>query len=129
MHNGVPPTGNFYTRYSRLEFPKFSGFDLRTWMYKVDQFFTMDEVPFDQRVRVTSIHLEGEAIAWHRSYIRSRNSVLDPTWTECVLALSERLGEGFEDPMEELKNLQQTSTVKEYQAKFDRLLTGVKSVK
>ncbi|KAH0672795.1 hypothetical protein KY290_025029 [Solanum tuberosum] len=82
-------------------------------------------VPFDQRVRVTSIHLEGEAIAWHRSYIKSRNSVLDPTWTKCVLALSERFGEGFEDPMDELKNLQQTSTVKEYQAEFDRLLTGV----
>ncbi|KAH0679312.1 hypothetical protein KY284_020397 [Solanum tuberosum] len=29
----------------------------------VDQFFAMDEVAFDQRVRVASIHLEGEAIA------------------------------------------------------------------
>ncbi|KAH0729849.1 hypothetical protein KY285_000853 [Solanum tuberosum] len=27
-----------------------------------------DEVPYDQRVRVASIHLDGEAIAWHRSY-------------------------------------------------------------
>ncbi|KAH0673891.1 hypothetical protein KY290_026125 [Solanum tuberosum] len=39
-------------------------------------------------------------------------------------ALSERFEEGFEDPMEELKNLQQTSTVKEYQTEFNRLLTG-----
>ncbi|KAH0670728.1 hypothetical protein KY289_025221 [Solanum tuberosum] len=67
----------------------------------------------------------GKVIVWHKSYLRSRNSVLDPTWTEYVLALSERFEEGFEDPMEELKNLQQTSTVKEYQTEFNRLLTGV----
>jgi len=40
-----------------------------------------------------------------------------------LLALNERFGEGFEDPMEALKNLQQTSSVREYQAEFDRLLT------
>ncbi|OIT20446.1 hypothetical protein A4A49_53691 [Nicotiana attenuata] len=81
-------TGNFFTRYLRLKFPKFSGHDLKTWLYKVNQFSSMDEVPFDPRVKVTSIHLKGETIAWHR-------------------------------------NLVQTGSVREYQAEFDRLLTGV----
>nr|XP_033514042.1 uncharacterized protein LOC117278683 [Nicotiana tomentosiformis] len=85
----------------------------------------MDEVPFDQRVKVTSIHLEGEAIAWHRSYIKARNSVIGPTRTEYVIALNERFGEEFEDHMESLKNLMQSGSVREYQAEFDRLLTGV----
>ncbi|KAH0657590.1 hypothetical protein KY289_026338 [Solanum tuberosum] len=58
----------------------------------------MDEIPFKQRVKVASIHFE---------------------------ALNERFGEGFEDPMEALKNLQQTSSVREYQAEFDKLLTGL----
>lgn len=48
----------------------------------------MDEVPFDQRVRVAAIHLEGEVIAWHRSFLKSSVSVWDPTWTEYVLALN-----------------------------------------
>ncbi|KAH0686824.1 hypothetical protein KY290_019436 [Solanum tuberosum] len=45
-----------------------------------------------QRVKVTSIHLDGEAIAWHRSYMKARNTVIDPTWTEYILALNERFG-------------------------------------
>ncbi|XP_059283444.1 uncharacterized protein LOC132037029 [Lycium ferocissimum] len=124
FHNGASH-GNFFTRYSRLEFPRFSGQYLRIWLYKVDHFFTMDEVPYDQRVKVTSVHLDGEAIAWHRSFIKSRNTISDPSWTEYVLALNERFGDGFEDPMEAIKNLQQIGSVRDYQAEFDRLLTGV----
>ncbi|XP_070008284.1 uncharacterized protein [Nicotiana sylvestris] len=119
------PTGSFFIRHSRLEFPKFSGHDLKTWLYKVDPFSSMDEVPFGQRVKVTSIHLEGEAIAWHMAYIKPRNSVIDPTWTEYVITLNERFGKEFEDHMESLKNLVQSDSLKEYQAEFDRLLTGV----
>ncbi|KAF3673124.1 hypothetical protein FXO37_07148 [Capsicum annuum] len=68
----------------------------------------MDEIPFEQRVKIASIHMEGEAIAWHRSYVRSRNSTAELSWTEYVLALNERFGEGFEDAMEALKKLTQT---------------------
>ena len=94
-------------------------------MYKVDQLFAMNAVAFDQKVRVASIHLEGEAIAWHRSYMRSRSCVDDPSWTVYILALNEKFGEEFEDSMEALKNLTQTGSVKEYQAEFDRLLIGM----
>ncbi|KAH0673888.1 hypothetical protein KY290_026118 [Solanum tuberosum] len=111
-------SGNLFTRFSRLEFPIFFGQDLRTWLYKVDQFFAMEEVAFDQRVRVTSIHLEGEAIAWHRLYMRSRSCVANPSWKEYILALNERFREEFEDSMEALKNLTQIGSVKEYQAEL-----------
>ncbi|PHT36526.1 hypothetical protein CQW23_24226 [Capsicum baccatum] len=104
-HHNSNSHGNYFTKYSRLEFPRFSGQDLRTWLYKVDQFFSMDEVPFEQRVKVASIHFDGEAIAWHGAYMRCRNSVVDPTWTEYVISLNERFGDGFEDPMEALMNL------------------------
>lgn len=100
----------FFTRYSKLDFPQFSGCDLRTWLYKVDQVFS-----------IASIHLDGEAIAWHRSYVKSRNAANDLSWTEYVLDLNE----GFEDPMEAIKNLRQNGSVKDYQAEFDRLLTGI----
>lgn len=55
----------------------------------------MDEVPYDQRVRVVFIHLDVEVIAWHRSYLKSRNSIVDPSWSEYVLAVNERYGRNF----------------------------------
>ncbi|XP_019228846.1 PREDICTED: uncharacterized protein LOC109209936 [Nicotiana attenuata] len=130
VQQGMNHSSNHLTRYSKLEFPRFAGIDLKNWLYKVDQFFSMDEVAFDQRVKVASIHFDGEAIAWHRSFMRSRNSVLDPTWTEYVLALNERFGDGFEDHMEALKNLQQTGSVREYQLFLGGLKTELnKSVR
>lgn len=41
------------------------------------------------------------------------------------MTLNEIFGEGFEDFMEALKNLHQTGSVREYQAEFDSLLTGI----
>lgn len=74
---------------------------------------------------MASIHLDGEAIAWHRSYMNSRNTTSELSWIEYVLSLNERSGDGFEDPMEALKNLRQTGSVREYHAEFDRLLKAV----
>ncbi|KAH0705706.1 hypothetical protein KY285_010245 [Solanum tuberosum] len=84
----------------------------------------MDEIPFDQRVTVAFIIWTGKQLLG-RSYMRSRDSVVDLSWTEYVLALNERFGEGFEDSMEAIMNLTQTECVKEYQAEFDRLLATV----
>ncbi|KAH0743237.1 hypothetical protein KY290_031230 [Solanum tuberosum] len=118
-------TSNFLTRCFRLDFPRFSGQDLKTWLYKVDQFFSMDGIPYSQRVKVTSIHLDGEAIAWHRSYMNVRNTTVHPTWTDYILDLNEIFGDGNEDSMEAIKHLEQTSNVRAYQAEFYKLLIGV----
>lgn len=90
----------------------------------MDQFFSMDEIPFDQRVKVAFIIWTGKQLLG-RSYMRSRDSVVDLSWTEYVLALNERFGEGFEDSIEAIMNITQTECVKEYQAEFDRLLATV----
>ncbi|PHT63422.1 hypothetical protein T459_32786 [Capsicum annuum] len=46
-------------------------------------------------------------------------------WNEYVMALVERFGSDFDDPMEELKKIKQVGTVKEYQVVFERHLTRV----
>ncbi|KAH0655478.1 hypothetical protein KY285_030360 [Solanum tuberosum] len=97
--------------------------DIQTGL--TNQFFSMDEIPYSQRVKVTSIHLDREAIAWHRSYMNVRNTAVHPTWTEYILDLNERFGDGYEDSMEAIKHLEQTSNVRAYQDEFDRLLIGV----
>ncbi|PHU09047.1 hypothetical protein BC332_20907 [Capsicum chinense] len=54
-------------RYSKLDFLRFSGED---------------------------IHLEGEAIQWHQSFMRYRQSIQPPSWNEYGVALVERFGAG-----------------------------------
>lgn len=103
------PTGNrSFTQYSRLDFPHFAGYYLKSWLYKADHIFSMEEITFKERVKVLCIHFDGDAIVWHRSFMRSRNTVIFPTWTEYVLALHDSFGDGFENPMEAIKNLRQS---------------------
>ncbi|XP_070052418.1 uncharacterized protein [Nicotiana tomentosiformis] len=113
----------YFSRLSKLEFPRFSGKDLRTWLYKVDQFFTIDDIHSDQRVKVASIHFEGGAIPWHQAYMGNRLFVHPPIWNEYVMALVERFGTEFDDLMADLKNLKQVGSVREYQASFDKTMT------
>lgn len=35
---------SFAARMTKVEFPKFDGIDLRSWIYKCNQFFQLDEV-------------------------------------------------------------------------------------
>ncbi|KAH0774413.1 hypothetical protein KY290_011550 [Solanum tuberosum] len=48
--------------WSRMEFLRFNGEDLRSWLFKIDQFFSMEGVPAEEKVGVTALQLEGEAI-------------------------------------------------------------------
>uniref|UniRef100_M1DR02 Uncharacterized protein n=1 Tax=Solanum tuberosum TaxID=4113 RepID=M1DR02_SOLTU len=70
-----PAHGHFFnsmSRLSKIEFPRFNGVDLRSWIYKVDQYFSLDEIPPNQNVRVASLHFDGLAIEWHLAYIKSK---------------------------------------------------------
>ncbi|KAJ8574380.1 hypothetical protein K7X08_026185 [Anisodus acutangulus] len=50
------------TRFTKMEFPHFNESNLRTWLCKVDQYFSMDEVTYNQRVKVASIHFDDVTI-------------------------------------------------------------------
>lgn len=107
------PTGNsFLTRYSKLDFPYFSRYDLKSWLYKVGHIFSTEEIAFEEKVKVACIHFDGDAIVWHRSFMRSRNTDTFPTWTEYIPAFHDSLGDGFGNPMEAIKNLRQVGSVK-----------------
>ncbi|KAH0669423.1 hypothetical protein KY285_025461 [Solanum tuberosum] len=73
----------------------------RTWMYKEDQFFSYDDTPVSQKVRVATLHFDDTAIEWHRSYLKSKFHLNYPTWDEYVYALMDRFG-GDEDSIFEL---------------------------
>ncbi|KAG8374641.1 hypothetical protein BUALT_Bualt10G0017100 [Buddleja alternifolia] len=117
---------NMATKCSKVEFPRFNGEDLRELIFKCEQFFDVDETPFDAKVRIASVHLEGKALQWHQVYMKSRLTREIPNWEDYVRALHDRFGALlYEDPMAELMNLKQTGSVKEYLDKFDELLNNV----
>ncbi|MCD9559651.1 hypothetical protein HAX54_017786, partial [Datura stramonium] len=58
--------------YSKLDFSKFLGDDVKYWLFRVEQFFNYDEITMDQRVGLAGMHLEGEAIVRTKLHASAR---------------------------------------------------------
>lgn len=130
MPNSTPYGGwsqhlghRLFTRYSKLEFPRFSRSGFKYWWYKADQYFLADGVDTYQKVVITALHLDDIAIQWQHDYIRSWQHIPFPTWKEYIYSLSDSFGAMYEDPMGELVNLKQTGSVIEFQEDFNRIMT------
>lgn len=55
----VPQQQHYATRISKVEFPRFDGKNVRDWLYKCDQLFSLDDTPQASKVR---LHLDGLAL-------------------------------------------------------------------
>jgi hypothetical protein len=106
----------FQTLPLRLEFPCFDGDNPAGWTYKVNQFFNYYQTPLHHRIRMASFHMEGEALIWFQDADESGQF---PTWDAFVQALLIRFGPAYDDPMEELMRLRQSSFVADYTAQFE----------
>ncbi|KAG8391002.1 hypothetical protein BUALT_Bualt01G0142700 [Buddleja alternifolia] len=85
-----------------------------------------DETLSEAKVRLAALHLDDKVLQWHQVYMRARLTHELPGWEEYIKALHDRFGSvTFEDPMLELMNLRQVSSVKDYLDKFDELLNNV----
>ncbi|GKA02722.1 reverse transcriptase [Tanacetum coccineum] len=84
--------GGSYDRLTNLEFPKFDG--VKSWLYRVNKFFEMDNIGEDEQ----KIRVFGEVV----------------TWEVYQIQVKKRFESAFEDPVVELKNLKQTTSVQEY---------------
>ncbi|XP_019250892.1 PREDICTED: leucine-rich repeat extensin-like protein 5 [Nicotiana attenuata] len=115
QHNHTTPLPNIpYTKYTKVDFPKFDGEDLRTWLYKVEQIFADQEVTIQQRMKLVSLHFKGDALQWYLGYMRSRGQMPLPTWEDYLWALCDSFGAEYSDPMTELMNIKHTGSVKDY---------------
>lgn len=54
--SSAPTDKSSFTRYSRLDFPRFYGYDLKSWFYMVDHFFSLEKIAFDEKVKVACVH-------------------------------------------------------------------------
>ena len=119
---GQSSGANMHTRYAtKLEFLRFGGNGVDDWIFRVEQFFSLDKVSEDSKINVISLHLDGGALYWHKNFIKARGRV--PTWLEYKGAIKARFGFlAYDDPMAEVKKLKQTGTLEEYMMAFDSLL-------
>ncbi|KAM0057105.1 hypothetical protein Hdeb2414_s0005g00154321 [Helianthus debilis subsp. tardiflorus] len=53
---------NFAARLTKIEFPRFKGDDLTSWLFKVEQFFQLDRVSDATKVRLAAIHFVEKAL-------------------------------------------------------------------
>ena len=49
--------GNSMSRLSQIDFPKFEGDDVHGWIYKREQFFEVDAVVENRKIKIASIRL------------------------------------------------------------------------
>lgn len=103
----------------------FDGSEHREWIYRCEQFFSIDNTPPELKVRLASLHMTGKSLQWHHSYFANRYNIF-PLWPEYVAAVSERFSELFDDPLSELVSLKQgNDTIDVYLEKFDSAMTRI----
>ncbi|GKD07557.1 hypothetical protein Tco_1187242, partial [Tanacetum coccineum] len=63
-------SGSQYGRLTKFEFPMFYGEDVQGWLYRVNQFFLLDSIADEQKVRLVCMHMFDKALNWHKQFIR-----------------------------------------------------------
>jgi hypothetical protein len=103
----------------KLKFPRWDDEDPSGWVSKAECFFKYHHTPADSKVEIASISLDEDANQWFDWLVACHG---EPTWDEFVEGLLLRFGPSAYDNVDgELANIQQTSTVSEYQSRFERL--------
>lgn len=118
--NGGGVVANQYGRMSKIEFPRFNGDDVKSWLFRCKHFFKIDEVQEEMKVELAAMHLSDRALVWHQQFLKKYGDGCP--WEFYAEQVLKRFGSVFEDPMVELKNLKQSGTVQAYQDQFEDLL-------
>jgi hypothetical protein len=114
------------TRSVRVEFPTFDGNDPSWCIYKANKFFHVHRTSYSQKLLLASIHMEGKALVWFQDMELSGSL---HNWHALTQALLERFGpSGYDDPMEALSKLKQTTIVDDYKERFEALSNRVRAV-
>ncbi|GJX36874.1 reverse transcriptase [Tanacetum coccineum] len=59
-----------YGKLIKIEFPKFSGSNVRDWVYRYKQFFKVDGVTDGRKVQLASMHKVDAALVWYQQYVK-----------------------------------------------------------
>lgn len=123
----IRPMATSAVRLAQLEFPRFSGTDVKTWLYKCEQIFELENTDEDRKVQLASIHFDDIAAYWHEAlqFAAGGGRIL-ADWACYKQELLKRFGEVLDDPMSDLASLKETDGIVAYTDRFDYLRTRVR---
>lgn len=106
----------FQTKNVKIDFPRFDGNDPLDWVFKAEQFFEYYATSDDQRMKISSVHMDGMVVPWFQM-MRKKNEI--PTWAALTKALEIEFGPSkYEAPRAKLFKLCQTTSVVDYHRQF-----------
>ena len=124
VDTGFSSSSNF--RGPKLDFPRFNGDEMTRCIYRVKQYFSLHNTFDFNKVPLASFHLEHEALQWFHWYIKAHAK---PKWIDFSQLLLQRFGpSAFDDFTGALTKIRQTSTVREYQTKFEKITNHTKGL-
>jgi len=90
-------------RSMKLDFPRFTGDDAMTWLYKAKKFFTLYNTPDEQKVSIAFIQFEGKVLPWFQ-LLEKAHQVAD--WPSLSTAIQIQFGPSqFDNPRSDLFKL------------------------
>ncbi|GJW14001.1 hypothetical protein Tco_0018134 [Tanacetum coccineum] len=121
--NGRNQNQNQFTKMTKVEFLKFSGDDVNGWIFRCEQFFSIDDIPENQKVKLISVFLFDTTLVWHKQFIRLNGE--NVSWNVYKTGILQRFGTVYDDPISEIRKIKYQTNAKEYQDAFDTLLSRV----
>ena len=113
-----------YIRNLKLEFPRFQGEDPTCLIYITNQFFSYHNSPKHQKVILSSYHLNVKSLIWFQDAEQVGGFA---NWDVFVKALQTSFGAiTYDDPMEALTRLKQTTTVISSKGNFEILSNRIR---
>ena len=113
-----------FSRPVKLDFPRFSGEEPTSWIYKANQYFKYYKISESEKLMMASFHMEGEALVWFQE---GEEAGVFGNWEALIQAMLTRFGStAYDEPMEALTRLRQTSTVALYKGEFEALANWIR---
>nr|GEU73097.1 hypothetical protein [Tanacetum cinerariifolium] len=104
------PNNTPYGKLIRIEFSKFSGDDVKDWVYTCKQFFKVDGVPDGRKIQLASMHMFDAALVWYQPYVKKYPD--NTPWEQFEVEVVKRFGVLYDE----------TRSVQTYQEAFEALL-------
>lgn len=109
-----------------FHFPQFDGDNISGWLFKANQFFSFSHTPTEYKVVMSAFYMEGDALVWFQD---ASDLGLFNSWDAFEQAIQLRfVPNSYDDPMEALICLRQTSSISIYKTHFEKLSNRLKGL-
>ncbi|RWW50723.1 hypothetical protein BHE74_00042996 [Ensete ventricosum] len=118
-------TSDLNNQCMKVDFPRWEEGDSIGWISRAERYFLFYRTADATRVEIAAIHLEGDVIQWFNWFKHTHRGL---SWQQFKEGLLDRFGPtDFNNIDGQLAKIRQTSTIQEYQTRFERLSNQTKN--